>query len=164
MRGERRIEMVKAPPKLDATSEAELGLLAIALLHPPLRAEVGELGVSELFSDAALGTIFAEACQLGEVAASFDEFIGERLSEEQQARIAEMAVGALVDDPVSARKLAEDYASALGRRQTRREVDQHKRAAAVSPTAGSSDDDAVANVQAVIELKKRNERERRNAG
>src|SRR5271166_3167478 len=37
MRGERRIEMVQQPPRLDATAEAELGLVAIALLHPAIR-------------------------------------------------------------------------------------------------------------------------------
>ncbi len=106
--------------------------------------------------------IFEEVCALEEAAIGFDEFIGDRLSEEQQSRIAEMAVGPLVDDPTNARKLAEDYVLALGRRQTRREVDQLKRATNSSSEDGS-DDDAVANVQAVIELKKREERERRNA-
>ncbi len=163
MRGERRIEMVKQPTRLDATVECELGLVAIALLHPPLRGEIGELCSPELFSDAALGTIFAEACALGEATAGFDEFIGDRLSEELQSRIAELAVGPLVDDPASARKLAEDYILALNRRQTRREVDQLKRATTSSSGPGGNDDDAVANVQAVIELKKRDERERRNA-
>ncbi len=163
-RGERRIEMVQQPARLDATAEAELGLVAIALLHPALRMEIRDLCSPELFSDAALATIFAEVCALGEAEASFEEFIGERLPEEQQGRIAELAVGALVDDPVSARKLAGDYAAALGRRQMRREVDQLKRATTASVGPGQSDDDAVANVQAVIELKKRDERERRNAG
>jgi DNA primase len=155
MRGERRIEIVKVPPRLDATTEAELGLVAIVLLHPALRAEIGELCSPDLFSDAALATIFAEACALGEAETGFDEFIGERLSEEQQARIAALAVGALVDDPVSARKLAEDYSFALSRRQTRREVDELKRAANSPSDPGSTDGDAVASVQALIELKKR---------
>jgi hypothetical protein len=154
--------MVKAPPRLDATAEAELGLVAIALLHPAMREELRQLSAPEQFSDAALGTIFAEVCALGDAQAGFEEFISERLSEEQQGRIAELAVGPLVDDPASARKLADDYILALSRRQTRREVDQLKRATS-SSGPGSTDDNAVANVQAVIELKKRDERERRNA-
>ncbi len=162
MRGERRIEVVKQPPRLDATAEAELGLLAIALLHPAMRKDVHEFCSSELFSDAALATIFEEVCALGEAEAGFEEFIGERLSEEQQGRIAELAVGALVDDPASARKLAGDYVAALGHRQMRREVDQLKRATSSSGDGGS-DGEAVANVQAVIELRKRDERGRRNA-
>jgi DNA primase len=163
MRGERRIEMVKAPARLDAAVECELGLVAIALLHPTLRKEIHELCSSELFADAALATVFEEACAFGEATAGFDGFTGERLSEEQQSRIAELAVGPLVDDPASARKLAEDYILALNRRQTRREVDQLKRATAASPGPGGNNDDAVANVQAVIDLKRRDERERRNA-
>jgi hypothetical protein len=121
------------------------------------------LSAPEQFSDAALGAIFAEVCALGETEAGFEEFIGERLSEQQQGRIAELAVGPLVDDPASARKLADDYILALSRRQTRREVDQLKRAATSASGPGSTDENAVANVQAVIELKKRDERERRNA-
>ena len=155
MRGERRIEIVKVPPRLDATTEAELGLVAIVLLHPTLRAEIRELCSPDLFSDVALATIFAEACALGEAETGFDEFIGERLSEEQQARIAAIAVGALVDDPAGARKLAEDYSFALSRRQTRREVDELKRAANSPSDPGNADGDAVASVQALIELKKR---------
>jgi DNA primase len=162
-RRERRVEMVKVPPRLDATAEAELGLVAIALLHPSMRGDICELCPTDLFSDAALATILSEVCALGEAEAGFEEFIGERLSEEQQGRIAALAVGALVDDPASARKLADDYILALSRRQTRREVDQLKRAATSASGPGSTDDDAVASVQAVIELKKRDERERRNA-
>jgi DNA primase len=158
MRGERRIEVVKDAPRLDATLEAELGLVAIVLLHPSLRAEISEMCSPELFSDAALATIFMEACALGELATGFDEFIGERLSKEQQGRIAELAVGPLVDDPASARKLAEDYVSALSRRQTRREVDELKRAAVSASDQTSSGGEAVASVQALIELKKRGQR------
>jgi DNA primase len=163
VRGERRIEMVKAPARLDATTEAELGLVAIALLHPAMREEIRQSCAPEFFSDAALANIFAEVCALGEAAAGFEEFISERLSEEQQGRIAELAVGPLVDDPASARKLADDYILALSRRQTRREVDQLRRAATSASGPENSSDDAVASVQAVIELKKRDERERRNA-
>jgi hypothetical protein len=51
--------------------------------------------------------------------------------------------------------LAEDYSFALSRRQTRREVDELKRAANSPSDPGSTDGDAVASVQALIELKKR---------
>src|ERR1700683_395927 len=102
-------------------------------------------------------------CALGEAQTGFEEFLGERLSPEYQGRIAELAVGPLVDDPVSARKLAEDYILALSRRQTRREVDELKRGAHSATAPGSSNDDAAAAAQAVIVLKKRDERERRNA-
>ncbi len=164
MRGERRIEMVKQPPRLDATAEAELGLVAIVLLHPDLRPEIAASCQLDRFTDAALATIFAEVCALGEVEAGFEEFISERLSEQQQGRIAELAVGPLVDDPASARKLAGDYAAALSHRQMRREVDELKRAATTSSGPGATGDDAVASVQAVIELKKKDERERRSTG
>jgi DNA primase len=159
-RGERRIDVVPDQPRRDATAQAELGLLAIALLHPTLRAELYELCPPDLFPDSELAIIFVEACALGENAGGFDEFIGERLSEEQQGRIAALAVGPLVDSPESARKLADDYILTLSRRQKRREVDQLKQAAASENT-----DDAAAAAQAVIDriMKKKSEPER-NAG
>src|SRR4029077_13272333 len=128
-----------------------------------MREELSRLCAPEHFTDAALATSFAEICAMGEAQTGFEEFLGERLSPEYQGRIAELAVGPLVDDPVSARKLADDYILALSRRQMRREVDELKRAATSATGHGSTDDDAVANVQAVIELRKRDERERRNA-
>ena len=162
-RGDRRVELVKTPVRLDATAEAELGLVAIAMLHPTMREELSKLCAAEHFTDATLATIFAEICATGEAQTGFEEFLGERLSPEYQGRIAELAVGPLVDDPVSARKLAEDYILALSRRQTRREVDELKRAATSATAPGSSNDDAAVAAQAVIVLKKRDERERRNA-
>jgi len=156
-RGERRVQMVPDQPRRDATAQAELGLLAIALLHSTLRAELQALCPPDLFPDSELAVMFAEACALGESAGGFDEFIGERLSEEQQGRIAAMAVGPLVDSPESARKLAADYVLTLSRRQKRREVDQLKQAA-----TSENADDAKAAAQAVIDriLRKKEEPER----
>src|ERR1700683_2209920 len=42
-RGDRRVELVKTPVRLDATAEAELGLVAIAMLHPTMREELSQL-------------------------------------------------------------------------------------------------------------------------
>ena len=145
-RGERRIEMVPQPPRHDATSEAQLGILAITLLHPDLRPELAAICSLEVFPDAELATMFAEACALGESVGGFEEFIGERLSEQQQGRIAALAVGPLVDDPASARKLADDYVATLSRRSKRREIEELKRAA-----ASGAVDEAAAAAQAVID-------------
>jgi DNA primase len=159
-RGERRIVMVPQQPRHDATAEAELGLLAITLLHPTMRAELAEVCSLDLFTDVELATMFADACALGESAGGFEEFIGERLSEEQQGRIAAVAVGALVDDPAGARALAGDYIATLGRRRKRREVDELKRAAASGPA-----DEAAAAAQAVIDrISKKNPEPERSAG
>jgi len=157
-RGERRVEMVPQQPRRDATVEAELGLLAIALLHPTLRAELHEICASDLFPDAELATMFAEACALGESAGGFEEFIGERLSEQQQGHIAALAVGPLVDDPDNARKLADDYISTLTRRSKRREIEELKRAAASASGPGGADVDAAAAAQAVIDRINRKKR------
>ena len=161
-RGERKIEMVKAPVRLDATAEAELGLVAIAMLHPSLRDELREMCAAENFTDASLATIFAEICAIDQTEVGIEGTIAERLSADQQGRIAELAVGPLIDDPTNARKLAEDYVRSLSHRQTRREVDQLKRAATVSGSI-VNEDDAAAAAQAIILLKKKDERERRSS-
>jgi DNA primase len=148
----------QAPARMDAGTAAALGLVAIALLHPELRAELRGLCMAEDFADRALAELFAEVCGLGDAPAQFDEFVAERLTPEQQGRIAELAVGSLVDDPKSARKLAEDYAFALLRRRDRVEVEQLKQAAGTGSGAGSSHDEAAAAAQAVIALKRQRER------
>ncbi len=109
----------------------------------------------DLFSDAALRRFSPRHARWARSKPVSTSSSASDLSEEQQARIAAIAVGALVDDPASARKLAEDYSFALSRRQTRREVDELKRAANSPSDPGSSEGDAVASVQALIELKKR---------
>lgn len=149
---------VEAPARLDASAAAALGLIAIALLHPELRAEVRGVCAPGDFPDPALAALFEEICGLGDAPAPFEQFVAERLTPAQQGRIAELAVGPLVDDLKSARKLAEDYALALSRRRNRLETQQFKQAAAAGSGAASSDDDAAAAAQAVIALKRQRER------
>ena len=70
MRGERRIEMVKAPraPRCSRRSASSAWSRSRCCI-PRCAREIRELLPSELFSDVALGPIFQEACALGEVAA-----------------------------------------------------------------------------------------------
>ena len=164
MRGERRIELVKAPARLDATAECELGLVAIALLHPSMRAEIHELCLIRAFLRCCACELFsrryARSAKPLSVSTNSSASDCPRSSKAASRRSRSARWWTI---PASARKLAEDYILALSRRQTRREVDQLKRATTSAPGPDGGDDDAVANVQAVIELKKREERERRNA-
>ena len=159
-RGTRAVQIIPdaAPARLDAAAAAALGLIAIALLHPELRAEVRGLCALEHFPDPALAALFEEVCALGDAPASFEEFIAERLTSAQQGRIAEIAVGPLVDDLKGARKLAEDYALALSLRRNRLELEQFKQAAVAGSGAASTQDQAAAAAQTVIALKRRRER------
>ena len=160
MRGERRIEIVKDAPRLDATIEAELGLVAIVLLHPSLREEIRELCSPDLFSDMALATIFMEACAQGDVTIGVDEFIGERLSDEQQAHIAEFAVGPQVEDQNAARKLASDFVSTLRKRQTRLELDRLQLASTSASGSVATLGEAAAAAQEMIILRRKEGRRR----
>src|SRR5208283_2345133 len=50
----------------DAGSKAEIGLVAIALLHPELRAEIAESGASANFEEIRLGGVLADLCRTDE--------------------------------------------------------------------------------------------------
>ncbi len=126
----------------DAGSKAEIGLVALALLRPELRAEIASYGANADFEDLRLGGVLADLCRTDEEYTALEEWISERLSAEEQSRISEIAVGPLIDslekdtqkDPQSdpndlekARKLAKDYAAALERRRHARELDVSKK-------------------------------------
>jgi len=123
--------------------------VALALLQPALRGEIAE--ASSLFDDSALGAALAELCATDAPYTALEGWIAERLSLEQQGRLAELAVGAAADDIERARALARDFSAALARRRNLREVETLKRAAAAS---SSGDDEKIAAVQRMIALRR----------
>jgi DNA primase len=134
----------------DATAEAELGLLAIALVHPGLRAHILKEAPPERFQDQGLATLVGEVCRLAGSQPGFEALVPERLAAEHQSRLSALIVGPLAEHPENAPELAQDYIAALRRRGRLREVETFKRAAA----AGTSDDEKVAAAQTVIALRR----------
>ena len=138
----------------DAGAKAEIGLVAIALLHPELRVEIAETGATSNFEDLRLAGVLADLCKTDEGHTSLEQWLSERLSEEEQGRLSAIAVDATVETLEQARALIKDYATALSRRRRGREVETLRRSA--SDTAGrrSDPDEATAAAQALIALRR----------
>jgi hypothetical protein len=138
----------------DAGAKAEIGLVALALLRPELRAEIAALDATENFEDLRLAGVLADLCKTDEEYGALDQWLSERLSPEDQSRISEIAVGPLVDpldkdtqkDPQNdpndlerARKLASDYAAALEQRRQDRTIAKLRRETAEMGTVDSGE-------------------------
>jgi DNA primase len=133
----------------DGATAAEVGLLAVALLHPPLRAEVA--AHAEMFEDPALAATFAEVCASDEPPAALEVGVTQRLGEANGSRLSALAVGPLLETVEQARVLARDYAEALMRRARQHALEATRRAA---QSAGSADE-AAAAAQELIALRRR---------
>ena len=145
----------------DAGSKAEIGLVAIALLHPELRAEIASSGASANFEEIRLGGVLADLCRTDEAYTALEQWTAERLSAEEQSRISEFAVGPLTDDigddteknPSElgkCRALVVDYVGALERRRHAHELGRLRQSAAEVSARESEPGEAAAAAQAVI--------------
>ena len=145
----------------DAGSKAEVGLVAIALLHPELRAEIAQSGASANFEEIRLGGVLADLCRTDEAYTALEQWIAERLSAEEQSRISELAVGPLTDDLgddteknlnelEKCRVLVNDYVVALERRRRAHELGRLRQSAAELSARESEPGEAAAAAQAVI--------------
>ncbi|MGH7813886.1 MAG: DNA primase [Candidatus Binataceae bacterium] len=143
---------------IDAGAKAEIGLAALALLRTELRGPIAESNAAANFGDRALAEGLAEICRSAEPYGAFEQWISERLTQDQQGRLAELAVGPIANDSSQAGALARDYIAALERRRRAREMEQLRRSAAQSGSHASDFEQAAA-AQAVIALR----REARNA-
>ena len=144
----------------DAGSKAEIGLVAIALLHPELRADIGQSGATANFEEIRLGGVLADLCRTDEAYTAL-RWIAERLSPEEQSRISEFAVGPLTDDIgddtqknpddlEKCRGLVNDYVVALDRRRRAHELGRLRQSAAEVSARESEPGEAAAAAQAVI--------------
>lgn len=153
----------------DAGAKAEIGLVALALLRPELRAEIAALDANENFEDSRLAGVLADLCRTDEEYGALDQWLSERLSPEEQGRISEIAVGPLADplekdtqkDPQNdpndlekARKLASDYAAALARRRRASQLATLRQSAAEIGSREAEPGEAEAAAQAVITLRR----------
>jgi len=145
----------------DAVAQAEIGLLAIALNYPELRAEIAEQVTPDLradvvaqnrsieFYDPMIAAMLEDICLSEEPRATLEVRILAGLSDDQRERLSALVVGPLMVDADAARKMTADFIAALARSRRRREVESLRRVAA--DTIG---DDAAAAAQAVIALRR----------
>ena len=133
----------------DGATAAEVGLLAVALLHPELRGEIA--AHAAMIEDAAVAAVLGEVCASEEPAAALEVRVAERLDEAQRSRLSALAVGPLVETAAQARALAHDFAEALARRRQQRAMEMTRRAAA----SAGSDDEAMGHAQEMIALRRR---------
>ena len=138
----------------DAGAKAEIGLVALALLHPELRNEIAQSGAEANFEEIRLGGVLADLCRTDEPYTALEEWIADRLTAEEQGRISEFAVGPSADevedetqkvsnDLEKCRALMNDYVVALERRRRVREMGRLRQSAGDVSTA-----------QAVIDLRR----------
>ncbi|MHB8382336.1 MAG: DNA primase [Candidatus Binataceae bacterium] len=147
-------------PMADAGTRAEIGLVAIALLHPQLRAEIAVAAPEPNYSNADLAQALMEVCTREEPHQALVGWAAERLTAEQQSAIAAMAMDDFIDNRDKARALAGDYVAALARRRRGREVETLRRSARASSGSREGDDQAAAAAQAVISLRRESETRR----
>jgi DNA primase len=133
----------------DGATAAEVGLLAVALLHPELRGEIA--AHAAMLEDAGVGAALADVCASEEPAALLEVRVAERLGDAQRSRLSALAVGPLIETAAQARALARDFAEALARRRQQRAMETTRRAAA----SAGSDDEAMAAAQEMIALRRR---------
>ncbi|HLJ43026.1 MAG TPA: DNA primase [Candidatus Binataceae bacterium] len=133
----------------DGATAAEVGLLAVALLHPELRGEIA--AHVAMLEDAAVAAALGDVCASDEPATALEVRVAERLDEPQRSRLSAFAVGPLMETATQALALAHDFADALARRRQRRAMDATRRAA----SSASSDDEAMGHAQEMIALRRR---------
>jgi len=132
-----------------AVTEAEVGMLAVALVYPELRSEIVQGGAHANFEDRALAELLIEVCGSSDAGPGFETSVSERLSDEQRRRLSALLVGPLIDELAAARKLSVDYAAALERRRHRLEVEGLARGA-----RHADEKEAAAKAQDVISLRR----------
>jgi DNA primase len=133
----------------DGATAAEVGLLAVALLHPQLRGEI--TAHAPMLEDAAVAAALGEVCASEEAAGVLEVGVAELLGETQRSRLSALAVGPLMETAEQARALTHDYVEALMRRRQHRAMETTRRAAA----GAGSDDEAMAAAQEMIALRRR---------
>ncbi len=125
----------------DAGAKAEIGLVALALLHPGLRNEIAQSGATANFEEIRLGGVLADLCRTDEPYTALEQWIADRLTADEQSRVSEFAVGPLTDeiedetqkyssDLEKCRALVNDYVVALERRRRTRELGRLRESAA----------------------------------
>lgn len=132
---------------VDAATEAQLGLLMLALRFPELRPELGKR--IDVLGETEVGPLVAQVCQSEEPATALDANVVAGLSPDLMRRFSALMVEAPSLDERQAIVLMEDYLKALDHYRLRTHV------AELRITAASQTGDAAATTaQTVIDLLK----------
>jgi DNA primase len=137
----------------DASGKAEIGLVAMALLYPATRAAIAASRIHGEFSDRELAGALVDICAAEDRAIPIDQFIAARLSGENQERLSAAAVDNVPVETDQMIAIADNYISAIGRRQNRREHADMVRSAAEA-AAGNMDEAAAAAQAAIAAIKR----------
>jgi hypothetical protein len=134
---------------IDAGTQAKLGLCALALLWPDLRAAIGSR-INSPNADKAIHAL-AEACRTNLSDVAIEAVVMEHLSDDERVRLSELMVGPLLADERKKTALMEDYLKALVEKDRRDQLRDLRRTA-----AGSTEDptEATAAAQEVITLRR----------
>jgi DNA primase len=136
----------------DAAAEAEIGLLAMAIGHPELRAEI-RLHAGRVEAEAPKELI-EELCEVGAAGAEFQAAIAQRLNDDQRSHLSELMVAETIDDAGRARALVHAYGRALERRERTRKTAQLARSA----SEASESSEGAADAQEIIALRREAEK------
>ena len=77
----------------DAGAKAEIGLIALALLHPELRNEIAQSAAEANFEEIRLGGVLADLCRTDEPYTALEEWIADRLTPRSKAASASLQSG-----------------------------------------------------------------------
>jgi len=128
--------------------DAQIGLLALVVHFPQLRAELQERFTA--LAGGELGEALGEVCRSDQPASVLAPLISNRLSEGIRRRFSEWMVAGLPPDETQARTLSQDYCAALERKLRLQRVAELRTAAANRTGAA-----AAAAAQELIELRRR---------
>jgi DNA primase len=140
----------------DAGELARLGMLAAALAHPELRAEIAARTASDEAREFDLDSVLAEICSTEMSDGERQALLSTRLSPEQQNWISRLMVDPHMDDLEIARRMVADFHQTLERMRHKRRIDQVPRLARELQARGD-EMQAVRAAQELIALRRARE-------
>ncbi len=137
----------------EALSEAEIGIVAVALARDDLREKILREAPTRDFSNASLAAALGEICHSQKGHGEIESWLAEHLPDEQRSRLSSLMVRPWMDDPKEASKLLDGYLGAIERARHQREIDGHRRGATPADTRES-----VAAAQSLIAVRREEHR------
>lgn len=143
--------VIEGDTRLDAGAKAEIGILGVAIIRPELRPRILEMTPLDRFDDERLGALVVDVCSLTAAHDVPQQWLSERLSQAQQARLSALTMESTFDDSATALRVLNDYIRAMTKdRRTARDVEAARRGAANT----SDRETAVHKAQEVIALRR----------
>lgn len=144
-------DAIEGDTRLDAGAKAEIGILGVAIIRPELRPRILEMAPIDRFDDERLGALVVDICSLAAAHNIPQEWLSERLSQAQQARLSALTMESTFDDSATALRVLNDYIRAMtSDRRTARDVEAARRGAANT----SDGETAIHKAQEVIALRR----------